>query len=361
MLQRQKFLHPRAAGPASRRGPSPAALRDVLQANLSENINFSTGNSSENTLSNSTNEDIHKIIDCCFSHFRGGCFLFPEKIGKFSFSVRFFFPNFHSRDDNFSFRRTIIKHSENKGSFKKISTPPPLEIVEKFVAEEVFRPQTDLTPLGVIVWTNTERAINGFLSLKENEKLKAAAEAKLNDMFLKQYFAHVSPEGFDQVDLMKDAGYEFIAGGENLAMGIFEGDKKLVDAWMNSPGHRANILNPRFEEIGVAVAKGIFKNREIWLAVQEFGLPLSACSQPEPDLKIQIDQTQNQINDLKNRIEEKIRELKSEKFNSQSEYNQKIGEYNDLANQYGGLIETIKSLITDYNNQVNDFNFCLNG
>ncbi|MEK7451317.1 MAG: CAP domain-containing protein, partial [Patescibacteria group bacterium] len=302
-----------------------------------------------------------KLSIVVFLIFAAAVFYFQKK------SENFLFPSDSSSristvaTTTFLSEEQLLSIQKIKEVSKKISTPPPLEIVEKFVAEEVFRPQTDLTSLGVIVWTNTERAINGFPPLKENEKLKAAAEAKLNDMFLKQYFAHVSPEGFGQVDLMKDAGYEFIAGGENLAMGVFEGDKKLVDAWMNSPGHRANILNPRFEEIGVAVAKGIFKNREIWLAVQEFGLPLSACSQPEPDLKIQIDQTQNQINDLKNRIEEKIRELKSEKFNSQSEYNQKIGEYNDLVNQYGGLIETIKSLITDYNNQVNDFNFCLNG
>lgn len=240
---------------------------------------------------------------------------------------------------------------------KKIFAPAPLKIIEKFPQKEI--PQTILTSLNVIVWTNTERAFNGLPLLKENEKLKAAAMAKLNDMFLKQYFNHVSPEGFDSAYLMKNAGYEFIVSGENLAMGDFEDDKKLVEAWMNSPGHRANILNPRFEEIGVAVARGIFENMEVWLAVQEFGLPLSACPQPEPALKNQIEQTQNQIDNLKSQIEDKIQELESKKFNGRREYNQKINEYNELVNQYNNLIETIKSLIFDYNNQVNDFNFCL--
>lgn len=244
---------------------------------------------------------------------------------------------------------------------KKISAPPPLKIVEELPQKEISQPQTILTSLNVIVWTNAERAFNGFPLLKENEKLKAAAEAKLNDMFLKQYFGHVSPESFDSADLMKNVDYEFIVIGENLAMGDFEDDKKLVEAWMNSPGHRANILNSRFEEIGVAVARGIFENREVWLAVQEFSLPLSACPQPEAALKIQIDQTQNQINDLKGRIEAKAQELESGKFSSRSEYNQKINEYNELVNQYNNLIEIIKSLIFDYNNQMNDFNFCLNG
>lgn len=248
-----------------------------------------------------------------------------------------------------------------KAVAEKISAPPPLKIVKELSQEKFSAPEKILTPLAVIVWTNTERALNGFSSVKENEKLKTAAEAKLNDMFLKQYFDHVSPEGFAPADLMKNAGYEFIVSGENLAMGNFEDEKKLVEAWMNSPGHRANILNSRFEEIGVAVAKGIFKNKEIWLAVQEFGLPLSACPQPEPALKIQIEQTRDQINDFKSRIETNLQELENGEFGSRSEYNQEIEEYNNLVAQYDSLIKTFKSLISDYNNQVKDFNSCLNG
>lgn len=302
-----------------------------------------------------------KLLVVLFLVFAAAGFYFQENLKNFISP-----PDFSSR---ISATATTTALSEEqllgvqklKKVAEKISAPPPLKIVKELPQEEFSAPEKILTSLAVIVWTNTDRALNGLSPLKENEKLKIAAEAKLNDMFSKQYFDHISPEGFAPADLMKNAGYEFIASGENLAMGNFEDEKKLVEAWMNSPGHRANILNPRFEEIGVAVAKGIFKNKEIWLAVQEFGLPLSACSQPEPALKTQIEQTQNQINDFKTLIEAKLWELKNGEFDSRSEYNQKVEEYNDLVAQYDNLIKTVKSLISDYNNQVKDFNSCLNG
>ena len=70
-------------------------------------------------------------------------------------------------------------------------------------------------------------------------------------------------------------------------MGNFKNDQDLVSAWLNSPGHRANILNTRFTEIGTAVLKGFYEGREVWMAVQEFGLPLSSC--PNPDSKVKIE------------------------------------------------------------------------
>lgn len=301
------------------------------------------------------------LLVVLFLVFAAAGFYFLENFKNFIFS-----PDFSSRIPAIA---TTTAFSEKqsmdiqkiKTVAEKIFAPPPLKIVKELPQKEISAPEKILTPLAVIVWTNTERALNGFSSVKENEKLKIAAEAKLNDMFSKQYFDHISPEGFAPADLMKNVGYEFIASGENLAMGDFEDEKKLVEAWMNSPGHRANILNPRFEEIGVAVAKGIFKNKKIWMAVQEFGLPLSACPQPEPSLKTQIEQTQNQINDFKIRIQAKLHKLESGEFGSRSEYNQGVEEYNDLVVQYDNLIKTVKSLILDYNNQVKDFNFCLNG
>ena len=121
-----------------------------------------------------------------------------------------------------------------------------------------------------------------------------------------------------------------------------------------------NVENTFVHWLEVAVIKGEYEGETVWVAVQEFGLPLSACPQPEAALKNQIGQTQNQINNLKSQIEDKIKELESEKFNGRQEYNQKINEYNELVNQYNNLIETIKFLISNYNNQVNDFNVCYN-
>jgi len=107
-----------------------------------------------------------------------------------------------------------------------------------------------LTVKGVIDNTNKQRALNGDLPvLKENFKLNFSAEKKLQDMFVKQYFEHNSPEGIGVGDLGLQAGYEYIIIGENLALGNFKDDASLVDAWMASPGHRANILNKKYTEI----------------------------------------------------------------------------------------------------------------
>jgi len=119
-------------------------------------------------------------------------------------------------------------------------------------------------------------------------------DLQLDDIFEKQYFAHISPEGLGPSDLAEKSGYEYIMIAENLALGNFKDDNTLVNAWMDSPGHRANILNNRYTEIGVAVGKGFFSESnennkeeiatEVWIAVQEFGLPLSSCPKPEESL-----------------------------------------------------------------------------
>ena len=135
-------------------------------------------------------------------------------------------------------------------------------------------------------------------ALLENTKLDQSAELKAQDMLKNQYFAHTSPSGMAVGNLAEKVGYEFIAIGENLALGNFENDEALVQAWMDSPGHRANILNSRYQEIGVAVLKGVFEGRTTWLAVQHFGLPLSVCPSPQEGVKLTIDANQNKIDEI---------------------------------------------------------------
>src|SRR3989344_2281020 len=142
----------------------------------------------------------------------------------------------------------------------------------------------------VIAETNIQRYNNGgLLPLVENVQLSTAALAKANDMFAKQYFEHISPTGVGPGELVKTYSYDYIVTGENLILGNFKSEKEVVHLWMNSPGHRANILNERFTEIGVAIIKGKYNGGTVWIGVQEFGLPMSACNQPSIQLKIQID------------------------------------------------------------------------
>ena len=193
-------------------------------------------------------------------------------------------------------------------------------------------------------------------------KLHAAAMKKVQDMFLKQYFAHVSPDGRQASDLASDQNYEYIAIGENLALGNFENDKILVQAWMDSPGHRANILDRRFREIGVAAARGIYEGRTTWLAVQIFALPKSACPAPSESSKNRIDSNEKTLDYMQNEITRLKNEIETMRPGAKrGEYNAKIAEHNELVGRYNALVEITRNLISTFNKEVDDFNACLRG
>lgn len=132
---------------------------------------------------------------------------------------------------------------------------------------------THISLVGILEATNAERAKLAALPLSANPILHQIANARLNSMFADQYFSHDAPDGTTFVDLIKDAGYRYSLIGENLAMGDFTTSDSIVTAWMNSPGHRANMLNSNYTEIGIAVAKRHFDDHDQWIAVQIFGKP----------------------------------------------------------------------------------------
>lgn len=235
---------------------------------------------------------------------------------------------------------------------KHISLPAPIRAV-------VEVPQTLLTRSGTINWTNTQREQNNLPLLRENQRLNAAAEAKARDMFAKQYFEHVSPTGRGPADLADDANYEYLAIGENLALGNFGDDEKLVEAWMNSPGHRANILSKRYSEIGVAVMKGVFEGRTTWLAVQEFGRPLADCPEPEEELKSRIEQNNAEIDAMNQLLITKREELENTKPKRGPEYNAKVDEFNALVEKYNALVVETKTIIEQFNGRATVFNQCI--
>ena len=102
----------------------------------------------------------------------------------------------------------------------------------------------------VVELVNAERAKYGLSALKLNTKLSAVARAKSQDMKDKQYFSHTSPTYGSPFDMMKSFGITYKTAGEHIAMG-YRTPEAVVEGWMNSEGHRANILNASFKEIGV--------------------------------------------------------------------------------------------------------------
>lgn len=121
----------------------------------------------------------------------------------------------------------------------------------------------------VIKLTNKERAKAGCKALKSNTALKSAAQKHSADMARRNYFNHTGKDGRSPFDRMTDAGYAYSAAAENIAAGQ-RTPADVVKGWMNSAGHKANILNCAYTEIGVGYAKG-GSYGTYW--TQDFGRP----------------------------------------------------------------------------------------
>jgi uncharacterized YkwD family protein len=107
----------------------------------------------------------------------------------------------------------------------------------------------------VLDLVNQERAKAGVSPLKLSTSLDSMAKVKAEDMRDNNYFSHTSPSYGSPFDMMKKFGISFSTAGENIAAGQ-QSASDVMNSWMNSPGHRQNILNPSYTEIGIGVAKG---------------------------------------------------------------------------------------------------------
>lgn len=119
-------------------------------------------------------------------------------------------------------------------------------------------PNTDSTVLKfeneVIRLTNEIRAKNGLKPLTANWELSRVARYKSEDMQQNNYFSHTSPIYGSPFNMIKNFGVSYKSAGENIAKGQ-RTPEAVVNAWMNSSGHRANILNSSYTQIGVGYAK----------------------------------------------------------------------------------------------------------
>lgn len=142
----------------------------------------------------------------------------------------------------------------------------------------------NISPAEVISLTNAQRASNGLQPLSENSTLDSAALAKGNDMLAKGYWAHFSPDGTSPWSFFLSFGYKYKYAGENLARD-FGSANDAVSAWMNSPTHRENILNPNYRDIGIGVVEGSLAGADTTIIVQFFGSPLSGGTETIPIAK----------------------------------------------------------------------------
>jgi uncharacterized protein YkwD len=108
---------------------------------------------------------------------------------------------------------------------------------------------TDMSVSSLYVDTNQQREANGEADLNLNSQLNNAAQAKANDMAARDYWSHNTPDGKTPWTFMTAAGYNYQLAGENLAYG-FDTAADTITGWMNSPEHRANILNAGYKDVG---------------------------------------------------------------------------------------------------------------
>jgi len=131
----------------------------------------------------------------------------------------------------------------------------------------------NISPEEVIRLTNVERVNNGLAPLSTNSTLSQAALAKGNDMLSKGYWAHFAPDGTSPWSFFLSFGYKYKYAGENLARDFADAGT-AVSAWMSSPSHRENILNPNYKDIGIGVVEGNLSGTDTTIIVQFFGTAL---------------------------------------------------------------------------------------
>lgn len=147
---------------------------------------------------------------------------------------------------------------------------PFASLIKPFV---VFKPEE------VVSLVNKARSDAGLKVLRENVLLELAARAKLEDMLAKQYFAHYAPDGSTPWSFLDGVRYRYRSAGENLALDFLSA-KDAHSALMSSPTHRANILNPNYKDMGIAVESGGFQGRQSIVMVQLFGTLLTQSAAP---------------------------------------------------------------------------------
>lgn len=249
-----------------------------------------------------------------------------------------------------------------------ITEKKPLDTIESAVKTVIdavspskeSAPKSDntLTNANIVDATNAERIKLGLTPLSTNAKLTASAKIKTEDMIKNGYFEHVSPDGVAVSDLGTQVGYDYVIMGENLALGNFSGADDLLQAWMNSPGHRANIVSESYMEIGIYAAQGQYQGRKVWFAVQHFGTARGACPVVDQQLKDDIDDFNTALRAKEKKITVLRAELEGMEQND-NEYQEKVAIFNALVAEYNSQLAMSQAAIARYNKQVVAFNKCL--
>lgn len=266
-------------------------------------------------------------------------------------------------------------------SYQCAHTAPGAEATGSFARFSLSREA--LTKDAIVGLTNRTRVQNSLPPLKENLLLVAIAEARARDMFEKQYFGHVSPTGQQASDLAQSLGYPYRRIAENIASGNFLTNQHIINGWMQSPGHRKNLLSPDVEEIGAAVVKGKLEGQETSIAVQIFGLQSPQvgqdnCVPPSRELLRDIDTKNAEIASLGERLARLKAELEAEKASIEADrssaladpqerynfnvrvkaHNEKGVWHNSMVAELNGKMVAVQSMTHEYTRLQQNYKDC---
>jgi uncharacterized protein YkwD len=136
----------------------------------------------------------------------------------------------------------------------------------------VLGDRASITATALLNDTNSARQQNGLKPVELNQQLNQAAYLKVQDMFKQQYWAHTAPDGTQPWKWFAEAKYNYSFAGENLAKNFYTADAATA-AWMNSAGHRANILSSDYTDVGFAVMSGPLAGEETTIVVALYAAP----------------------------------------------------------------------------------------
>lgn len=145
---------------------------------------------------------------------------------------------------------------------QKLTIPGAVTVTGYTVPEQPTQPQPQPQPSNnytneILKLVNQERAKVGAAPLTLDTNLSRVAQEKARDMADNGYFSHTSPTYGSPFDMMRQFGISFSYAGENIAKG-YTSTAAVMQGWMNSPGHKANILNPNYTKLGVGNAGSVW-------------------------------------------------------------------------------------------------------
>lgn len=248
--------------------------------------------------------------------------------------------------------------------FSHTITEPSVEEdpVEEIVPDTKTTDRSILNSDNILYFTNLERTKRGLKTLKFSSKLTRSANAKSRDMFAYQYFAHTSPSDSKKTFayFIDNESYSFARISENLAMGEFETAQQVVNAWMNSPDHRANILFPDYREIGASVQTSRMNGDTVVMIVQHFGIPKNACPSVSESMLESIQSIEQEAGLSKKTAADLEKKINAPNSNLSDEaLDELIGVYNTAIRKYNSLVSQFQQFSAEYNSQVKKYDDCI--